>query len=148
MTRSLWRAVLLGLLAGATVWPDTVTTTDQLSVNGSLVRLKDGVIALEARFNSGTRTVQVQITAVESIEFNATTFNPGAPPKVLGIGPPRGGATAHPEAIAKDIIVLRGGERDDCKLLSIDADAVYCGGKHPKTHRRMTVLRIRVGAAK
>jgi hypothetical protein len=139
-------AVLLAFFAlRSPGWSDTVTTTDHLSLNGSVKKMSDGIITLEARFNSGTRTIAVKIAAVDTIEFNATTFNPGAPPNVLGIGPPREGNSAAPETTAKDTIVLRGNERRDCQLVSIDADSVYCKGEHTPYSRRV-VLRIVVGS--
>jgi hypothetical protein len=117
-------------------------------VNGSLKQMTGGVITLQAAFSSGTKTLTIQMSAVDGIGFNSTTFNPGAPPKVLGIGPPKGKAASQ-DASASDVIVLRGGERKDCQLLSIDAETVHCAGKGKEKgadYNRRVVLRILVGA--
>lgn len=145
MIKGSWILVSFGLLFGSSVWSDTITTTDHLSVNGSLVNMSDGILTLNSRFNSGTRTLQIQKTAVQSIEFNSTTFNPGAPPKVLGIGPARDGPTAPAKVNSGDVVVLRGNQRRDCKSLNIDADMVRCGTKNNEFSRKV-VLRILVGA--
>lgn len=146
MISSKWSATLLVLLAlRSPARSDTLTTTDHLNVNGFLKKMSDGIITLEARFNSGTKTIEVKIAAVDTIEFNATTFNPGAPPKVLGIAPPRESNSIPPEESARDTIVLRGGQRKGCQLLSIDPDTVHCRGEKDGYSRRV-VLRILVGS--
>ena len=148
MTRTIWSTTLLALWAAAAAYSDTVTTIDHLSVNGSIKQVAGGVITLQAAFSSGTKTLTIQMSAVDSIGFNSTTFNPGAPPKVLGIGPAKGKAASE-EASASDIIVLRGGDRKDCELLGIDAETVHCAGKGKEKggdYNRRTVLRILVGA--
>jgi hypothetical protein len=139
------RSLLLVLCAAAAAQADTVTMTSHLSVNGDLKQMSGGVITLGASFAAGTRTLSIQLSAVDTISFNSTTFNPDAPPKVLGIGPPKGSPPESREAAAMDTIVLRGNQRKDCKLLSIDADTVHCSGKGGDYNRR-TVLRILVGA--
>ncbi|HEY7337109.1 MAG TPA: hypothetical protein VH639_19605 [Bryobacteraceae bacterium] len=149
MRRTVTFLLVVGTAAAA--FSDTVTTTDHLSVNGSLKQMANGVIALDAVFSSGTKTLSIQMSAVDNIGFNATTFNPGAPPTVLRIGPSKG-AAPRGEA-ASDVIVLRGGQRRDCRLLSIDADTVHCAGnagakgkEKGGDYNRRTVLRILVGA--
>jgi hypothetical protein len=139
------RRILLILCAAAAAHADTITTTDHLSVNGNLKQMSGGVITFDASYGSGTRTLSIQLSAVDAIGFNSTTFNPGNPPKVLEIGPPKGSPRSPQEAAAMDTIVLRGNQRKDCMLLSIDAATVHCAGKSGDYDRR-TVLRILVGA--
>ena len=125
----------------------SVTKTDHLSVNGSLSHMSDGVITLEAGFASGTKTpiiktLRIPISEVESVEFNYTTFNPGAPPKALGITPP---PTTSKQPAAADQVLLRGGLRKDCRLIGIDRESIHCAGKDADYIRKIT-LRILVGA--
>jgi hypothetical protein len=138
------------LLIGVPAWSDTITTKDHLSVSGSLVGMAGGVITLNARFSSGTKSLQFPIDSVQTIDFNSMTYNPGAPPKVLGVGPAQRRGTVPAEVIPEDMIVLRGDDRRACKLLSIDADRVYCDPKDNKSgsgsYGRSVVLRIQLGA--
>jgi hypothetical protein len=143
-------AVAGTLLIGVPAWSDTVTTKTNLSVSGSLVGMSDGVITLNSRFSSGTRALQFSIDSLQSIEFNSMTYNPGAPPKVLGIGPAQNQAPAPDEVVAADVIVLRGNDRRPCKLMRIDVNRVYCDPKDSKSpsssYGRSVVLRIVLGA--
>jgi len=146
MRTAAW-SLLFAVLAAVPAFPDTVTKSDHLSVNGSLKQMSGGVITLEAQFNSGNgtpvmKTLLISITEVESIEFNSTTFNPGAPPKALGITPP---PTTSNQAAAADQLILRGGQRKECKLIGIDQQSVHCVGKGGDYTRKVT-LRILVGA--
>lgn len=155
MKLTLWHAAVLGLLTLAPGYADSVTTTDHLTVNGVLSKMAQGTITLEARYASGTKTLMIPMSMVASIEFNATAFNPGAPPKAYGLGP--GDSTAErpappKQAVAADAIELRGasGERQACKVSSIDEGSVHCEaasvskGKRAEYPRRI-VLRIVVG---
>jgi hypothetical protein len=150
MKNSRLLATALVLLIPVSAWSDTITTKDHLSVSGSLVGMSNGIITLNARFSSETKMLQIPIASVESIEFNSMTYNPGAPPKVLGVGPPQSHVTEPAEVIAGDLVVLRGDDRRACKLLSIDADRVYCDTKDSKSGSnsfgRSVVLRIQLGA--
>jgi hypothetical protein len=140
------RRTLLILWAAAAAHADTVTTTNHLSVNGNLKQMSGGVITLEASYAAGgTKTLSIQLSAVDSIGFNSTTFNPGTPPKELSIGPGKGSTASSQGAAAMVTIVLRGNQSKDCTLLSIDANAVHCAGKGGDYNRR-TVLRILAGA--
>jgi hypothetical protein len=157
---NLRNAAVLGLLVLVSGYADTVTTADHLSVNGVLSKLAQGTITLEARYASGPKTLMIPMNTVENIEFNATAFNPGAPPKAYGLGP--GDSPAERPAPAKqplvtDAIELRGsnGERQPCKVVSIDEGTVHCEagsaakdkGK-PMEYPRRIVLRIVVGAGR
>ena len=139
------RRILLIVCAAAAAHADTVTTTDHLSVNGNLKQMSGGVITLDASYGAGTKTLSIQLSAVDAIGFNSTTFNPGNPPKVLAIGPPKGSPRSPQDAAAMDTVVLRGNQRKDCMLLSIDANTIRCAGKGGDYNRR-TVLRILIGA--
>lgn len=147
--------LLLGLLTLTLSYGDTITTLDHLSVNGLLKRMSDGTITLEARYASGSKTLMIPISRVETIEFNSTGFNPGAPPKVYGLGP---GVSSTPrlsppqQSVVADTIELRGagGERQPCKVVSIDDNSVHCDvsstpkDKKPSEYARRIVLRILV----
>jgi hypothetical protein len=142
-------ALVLGLFTCALAYSDTVTTTDHLSVNGSLTKLSAGTITLEARFASGPKTLTIPMSKVDSIEFNSVGFNPGAPPKAFGLGP---GVESSPRPAAgpaaeKDVVVLRGNNRKTCKLVSIDDTAVHCEGER-NDYSRKIVLRVSVGAGR
>jgi hypothetical protein len=139
------RRILLIVCAAAAAHADTIMTTDHLSVNGNIKQMSGGVITLDAGYTAGTRTLSIQLSAVENIGFNSTTFNPGQPPKELRIGPRKGGTPSSQEAAAMVTVVLRGNQSKDCKLLSIDAATVHCAGKGGDYNRR-TVLRVLVGA--
>jgi hypothetical protein len=141
-----WSSVWLALLAATPSAADTVTKTNHLSVNGVIKQLSGSMITLEARTKSGTDTLQIGISEVESIEFNDTTFNSGAPRKAPGIGPGTdSGTPATPkQANLTDIVVLRGGQRRECTLTGIDLQLVHCGGRDGDYNRRI-VLRIILG---
>jgi hypothetical protein len=84
------------------------------------------------------------MSAVQSIGFNATTFNPGPPPKPSAIAPRAG---VVPDWVGGSI-VLRGGQRKDCSLQRIDPAAVYCGARGKgkgADYPRGNVLRVLAG---
>jgi hypothetical protein len=152
MTNRPWLAGALILLAGISARSDTITTKKNLSVNGDLLSMSNGVVTLNAHFPSGWKTLSFRVDSVRTIEFNSTDYNPGAPPAVMGIGPPQSNPTAPApaEVIGGDVIVLRGDDRIPCKLLSIDASRVYCDPRDyksgPHSWGRNAVLRIQVDA--
>ena len=150
------RLVVPGLLAATLGYADTVTTIDHLSVNGVLKKMTEGTITLEARFGSGPKTLNIPMAMVESIEFNSVAFNPGAPPQAYGLGPgasPAPRPAAPKQTVVTDAVELRGsgGERQPCKLISIDENLVHCEAKDkgkPSEYSRRIVLRILVGGAR
>jgi hypothetical protein len=154
------RLVIPGLLAATLGYADTITTIDHLSVNGVLRQMTEGTITLEARFGSGPKTLNIPMAMVESIEFNSVAFNPGAPPKAYGLGPgssPLPRPAAPKQTVVIDAVELRGsgGERQPCKVVSIDENLVHCeaasSGKDkgkPSEYSRRIVLRILVGGAR
>ena len=140
---------LLALLAAAAAFPDTVTWTNRLSVNGSLTHMSDGLITLEARFASDSKTsktpliktLHIPISEVESIEFNYTTINYGRPSAALGSTPL---PSTSKQPLATDQLLLRGGKKEECKLIGIDQESVHCAGKGGDYSRKIT-FRILVG---
>lgn len=148
MRTTVW-SLLFAAFAAVSAFSDTVTKKDHLSVNGSLTHMSDGVITLEAEFASDSKTptiktLHIPIREVESMEFNDTTFNPGAPQKSLGITPPPADPKQTPGAVDQVVVVLRGGIPKDCKLVGIDQESIHCGGKGADYMRKNT-LRIQVG---
>ena len=158
--RILTNSVVLGLLMLPSSHGDTVTTLDHLSVNGVLTKMSEGKITLGARYAAGPKTLMIPMNTVESIEFNSTAFNPGAPPKAYGLGPgnSRTPRPAPPkEPIVTDAVELRGanGERQPCKVISIDENIVHCepasgatDKNKPGQFARRIVLRILVGGGR
>jgi|SRR5579872_3415161 len=144
--KSRWSyALVLTLLTPRSALPDTITMNDSLSIRGALLGMSNGRLRMKSRFPSGEKEVWVQTKDVQSIEFNSNTFNPGPPPKILGFGPPSPSQEAQKESPVEDVIVLRGGLRQSCILLGIDADRVHCGPKDTG-YNRNTVLRIVFGS--
>lgn len=136
--------IVLILLSCRTARPDTVTMKDSVSINGSLLAMSNGVITIKARFRSEDREARIPVEDIQSIEFNSLTFNPAAPPKILGFGPPGGQNASQKQPPAEGVIVLRGGAREPCILVGIDADRVHCDPKDTG-YSRNAVLRIVFG---
>ena len=150
------KSALVACLTATPCFADSVTTVDHLTVNGVLTAMSEGKITLEAHYASGTKTLTILLSNVETIEFNTLAFNPGPPPKTLGLGPGTSTAT-HPagpaQPTAGDTLEFRGsnGQRQPCRLISIDAYKVYCEtpttGKKadkPIEFPRQMVLRVLV----
>jgi hypothetical protein len=137
-------AIVLALLPWRSARPDTITMKDSLSIHGSLLGMSSEVLKIKAQFPSEEREVWIPVRNVQTIEFNLLTFNPGAPPKILGFGPPRGQGTSKKMFPAGDVIVLRGGERKSCILVGIDTDRVHCDPNYTG-YNRNAVLRIVLG---
>ena len=137
------RTIPVFALAAVAAFADTVTTSDQLSVNGSLVQMANGVVQLQVSSRGGKEMRWIPMDKVASIEFNSTVFNAGGPPKLYGIKPPEEEKKATKKAERPtgqpETIVLRGGQNKPCKLLSIDSGQVHCEGAD---YSRQTVLRI------
>ena len=142
LTVRLMAAVLLITPALA----ETITKKDRTSVNGKLTRFADGGIDLVARYDSGDKTISIKLSDISVIEFNATTFNAGAPPKSLGLGPSSSvSPAAEPnQSDAVNSIVLRGGQIRSCRLIGIDDQSIHCMGKDGDYPRRI-VIRVFLG---
>jgi hypothetical protein len=134
------RTIFLIMCCAVAAEGDTVTMNNHVSVNGNLKQVSSGVITLDAGFPAGTKTLSIPLSAVDTIGFNSTTANPGAPPKALTTGASPGGGAAD-----VTVVLRAGGQRKDCKLQSIDANAIHCAAKGGDYNRK-TVLRILVGA--
>jgi hypothetical protein len=137
--------VVLALLSCTPACPDTLTTKDNLSVNGTLVGMSNGVLRFNVRFTSEPKEVRIRVEDVQSIEFNSVTFNSGPPPKILGFGPPSDQSASQKKTPVEDIIVLRGGSRQPCTLVGIDANRIHCDPNDAGYNRR-AVLRIVFGS--
>jgi len=134
-------AIALALVTCGAARPDTITTKDSLSINGSLTEMSNGVVKIKARFPSAKKEVWIPVTDIQSIEFNLLTFNPGAPPKIMGFGGPGNQVAPQGAPPARGVIVLRGGTRQPCILAGIDEDLVHCSPKDAG-YARGAVLRI------
>ncbi len=135
---------MLALLSCKSACPDTLTTKDNLSINGSLVGMSNGVLRFKARFPSQAKEVWIRVEDIQSIEFNSLTFNSGPPPKIQGFGPPSVKSPSQEKPPAEVVVVLRGGTRQSCILVGIDANRVHCDPKDTG-YDRNTVLRILLG---
>jgi hypothetical protein len=154
MRTAFWSLLWFALLAAGPAFAETVNMTDNLSVNGSLTKMSNGVITLEARSKPAnhppvTQTLSIPISKVKSIEFNYTTFNTGPSQIPFGINPRPPKAPEQPSTPDQtDQIVLVGGVREDCKLIGIDGQFIRCAGKDgkDKVYQRKFTLRILLGA--
>jgi len=122
---------------------DTVTTRDNVSVNGKLIEMKTGVVGLETHSPQGTEQRYITLDNIAAIEFNSALYNSAAPPKVFAIAPPSPSASVQKTPTPADTVVLRGNERKDCKLAGITSAAVVCEGKGNQ-YSRILVIRIQV----
>jgi hypothetical protein len=106
---------------------DSITTKDNLTLFGHVEELDSSQLKLSARFPSenGVETKEFEIprTKIVKIEFNATTFNPGAPPPGLLPSTSKGRAVSNGSAM----IILRGGQQQRCDAVLIDGQNVHCG---------------------
>jgi hypothetical protein len=138
-------AIFLMLLVCRSARPDTITITEGSSVNGSILGVANGVVKIQSRFPSKTKEIWIPLKNIQNIEFNSQTFNPGAPPEIQGFGP-AGTQDNQPKSNRTgEVIVFRGGERQPCNLVDIDADAVHCG-PHDTVYPRNKVLRVVFGS--
>ena len=136
---TLTKVALLVASISVLAFADSVTTSNNLTLFGHVVELDRAVVKLTARFPSqkgiDTRTVPIPRSNVVKIEFNATTFNPGAPPPDFGTGETGRGAS-------RDIVVLRGGKEKNCDGVLIDEQKVHCGRQE---WDRALVVRVTLG---
>ncbi len=122
---------------------DTLTTRDNVSVNGKLIEMKEGVVRLETHSPKGTETRYIMVDKIATIEFNSAIYNSATPPKIFGLAPPSRSASVQKSPTPADTVVLRGNERKECKLESITSAAVVCEGKDNE-YSRILVIRIQV----
>ncbi len=139
------RLIVLALLTCNSAHPDTITMKDNVTINGALVGMSNGVLRVRVRFPSETKEVWIKAEEVQSIEFNLLTLNAGAPPKLLGFGPPSDQSPPQTNPSAEGVIVFRGGTRHSCVLVGIDPNRVHCDPKDAG-YDRNTVLRILLGS--
>ena len=113
------RIVLIALAAMMSK-ADTVTTRDSSSWNGS-VTIAGGVLKLMAIFPAGKLTLQFGANYLRAIEFNTTTYNPGADPTKL-LPKPNGG-------LFRGTIYMLNKTNQKCANITVDAGHVSCDGK-------------------
>ena len=120
--------VLLCLLVSRA---DTVTTRDSRSWNGTVKQVGGGVLTLSANFPGSTIELRFGATALRSLEFNPTNYNPGAPPT---LGAPSGSSI-------NGTVYLKGDPNSHvCEGITIDSQTVTC--KEHLSWSRRSVSRI------
>lgn len=140
-----WSYTAVLLLTCGLARPDTITMKGGVSVNGSVLGMSSGNLEFKAQFASEEKDAKIPIQDLRSIEFNSLTTNLGAPPKILGFGPPSGQTASQDVLPEGDTVVLRGGVRRSCTLLGIDAERVHCG-PNDAFYSRNKVLRVVMGS--
>lgn len=128
---SIWKIGVIALATLAAAKADTVTTTDSRSWNGTIT-IQGGVLELQAGFPGG-KSVPLQFGAdyIRAIEFNATTYNPGALPKL----PQAKSGTLSGTAYTRDK------KANMCRNITVVKTRVNCDGT---SLDRQNVLRILV----
>ena len=112
--KSIWAAILTCSIVCSA---ETVTTRDSRSWNGKIVQIQGGVLTLNASFPGGkTATLRFGPKMLRGIEFNRTTFNPGAVPNLPAAG---GGALSG-------TIYLRDKSGHKCANIAMDGQKVTC----------------------
>lgn len=113
--------IVLIMLATLTANADTVTTRDSSSWNGR-VTIAGGILKLMATFPGGKpSTLQFGANYVRAIEFNTTTYNPGADPTKLL--PKPSGQPFH------GTIYMLNKTSQTCGVITVDSPHVACDGK-------------------
>ena len=113
------RFVLITLTAFA-VKADTVTTRDSSSWNGTVTRIGNGVLQLNAGFPTGKPTLSFGANYVRSIEFNTTIYNQGAVPTNL------------PKANGKPFsgtVYIKTQPPQHCTNITMGSGSLLCDGK-------------------
>lgn len=135
------RGIVILAVGCSLVRADTIVTRDRVSINGKVTRMASGEITLVASYDSGEKTLTIRKTDAAVIEFNSTTYNSGPPDSGIGIGPPHGKPAKSSPEPADTIVLARGPQRKQCKLIGIDDQHVYCEGKD-NDYLRELVLRV------
>ena len=121
----------LALLSALALRADTITTRDSRSWNGRVTG-GNGALTLSAGFRPGPRTLIFPSEYLRIVEFNAATFNPGAPPPSL---PPVKGGRLGGTIVFRE----RNRKESGCADIAITGDTVRCGSA---AFKRDDVLRI------
>ena len=133
MVRVSTGTIVLIAFAAFTAEADNVTTRDSRSWNGDLTTLQGGVVNLNATFPSGTQVLPFGTDYIRSIDFNTTTYNPGANP--IKLLPKPGGGTLLPGTVyMRDKTPFR-----KCGDITVDRTHVNCDNQMLD---RAKVLRI------
>lgn len=112
--KSIWAVILACALGGNA---ETITSRDSRSWNGKIVQLQGGILTLNASFPGGkTATLKFGPKTLRGIEFNRTTFNPGAAPNLPAVG---GGALSG-------TIYLRDKSGHKCGNIAMDGQKLTC----------------------
>lgn len=112
--------MVLFLLSVWVAEADTVTARDSSSWNGRIT-ISEGVLKLLANFRTGKLTLQFGAKYVRSMEFNSTTYNPGADPTRL-LPKPNGGSFSG-------TIYMQNRTNQQCEKITVDSGRVSCDGK-------------------
>lgn len=115
---------------------DTVTTSDSRGWNGSVKTIQGGVLTLQARFSNGPASVRFGANYIRAIEFNKSTYNPGAAPNLPN---PQGGTLSG-------TVYTKDKKAHTCANITSDSANVTCEGSKPhEVLSRQNVLRIMIG---
>jgi hypothetical protein len=124
-------------LAALTAEADTVTTRDSRSWNGNVTNTQGGILTLNATFPSGMQTLLFGAAYIRAIEFNTTTYNPGANPLKL-LPKPDGGQ------LRGAVYMRNKTPPHKCAMdITIDGTHVNCDGQ---SLDRQNVMRVLVAA--
>jgi hypothetical protein len=135
MNKRLFRVAYAAAILASSVVADTVTLTDNRSLNGFLIRMDANELRIKGRFPKGeVQTLSLPVRLVRRIEFNGNGVNTGAPPEGLAARPPQA-QSAHagrtPSAPKQDTVgdqvFRRDGTEEKCAVALIDEENVHCG---------------------
>jgi len=131
---------ILGLSAFP-VHSDTVTLRSNESYNGTVTGLSAHSLKLEGNFKGKINALDVPLATVSIVEFNDIVHNSGAAPpfgaREVTTQPPDSAVPQPPSAaeMSADVLVLLGGQRVRCAVLSIDKNGLHCDGSEYERDR-------------
>ncbi|HEY7389813.1 MAG TPA: hypothetical protein VH640_14950 [Bryobacteraceae bacterium] len=161
MNRRLYLPPIFAAAIAGFARADSITTADNLTLHGIVSHMDKDQIKVRARFSSvsnedakkgncrqlqGTFNCELMLarSQVAEIQINRTDFNQGGPPS-LGLRPGKAAPEGPQASFANsDTAVLRGGDRKQCGIVTIEDRMVHC----PKANMdfdRDSVINILLG---
>jgi hypothetical protein len=128
---------------GVCLYADTVTLRSNASYNGTITSLSASNLQISGRFKRTTTGLDVPLASIASVEFNDLIDNSGAAP-AFGAHEAKNElkTTSKPPAVVAgptDVLVLVGGQRVKCSVLSMDRNGLHCDGSD---YERESLFRI------